>query len=167
MRILLDTLIAVMLVGVLAGFVLYQRNENDVEKDMQTTRAEVHRMQREVALQSSLEKVERNERGYPLTIDPQWFGFALPKNDLLPEGHPWLEIAGPMEKDLDHPPVRVAYDRSLAKFWYNPSTGMVRARIPGNQPDPDLLKMYNAVNDCSLPNLYGREEKTSLPPAKK
>jgi hypothetical protein len=148
-----------MLVGVLAGFVLYQRNENHVEKDMQFTRAEVYRMQREVALQSTLAQVERNERGYPLTINPEWFGYDLPRNPLLPEGHPWLEIAGPAEKDLEHPPVRVAYDRSLAKFWYNPSTGMVRARIPGNQPDPDALRMYNTVNDCSLPNLYTSEER--------
>lgn len=154
MRLLLDTLVALMLAGLLVGVVFHNRTDREVDKSRETTRMELRRFQQQVALQSALAKVERNDRGYPLTIDPEWFQGNLPSNPLLGPEHPWVEIASPEHKDLMHPQERVASGKSVAKFWYNPHAGIVRARVPVGMSDSASLELYNFVNGASLPNLF-------------
>jgi hypothetical protein len=115
---------------------------------------ELRRFQQQIALQYALARVERNERGYPVTVDPEWFQGQLPANPLLGPEHPWVEIASPEQKELLHPQERVASGKTSAKFWYNPHMGIVRARVPGGMSDAASVELYNYVNDTSLPNLF-------------
>jgi hypothetical protein len=154
MRLLLDTLVALMLAAILVGVVFYNRTDQEDTHIRDQTRLELRRFQQQIALQSALAKVERNERGYPLTIDPAWFQGQLPTNPLLGPEHPWVEVASPEQKDLLHPQERVASGKGSAKFWYNPHMGIVRARVPVGMSDAASVELYNFVNDSTLPHLF-------------
>lgn len=154
MRLFMDSVVALMLVALLGGLMWHNRTDQTDTRLRDTSLMEVRRFQQQIALQSTLAKVRCNERGYPETIDPEWFGGSLPQNPLMDLAHPWLEIASPEQKELLHPVLRVATDKKLAKFWYNPWMGVVRARVPMGVSDEDTLDMYNFINDCSLPDLF-------------
>lgn len=154
MRLILDTLVALMLAAILVGVVFHSRTDREIDQTRQTARLELRRFQQQIALQSTLGKVERTERGYPVTIDPEWFQGTLPSNPLLGPEHPWVEVAGPDQMDLAHPTERVASSKSIAKFWYNPHLGVVRARVPVGMSDDASLELYNFVNDANLPDLF-------------
>lgn len=154
MRLLRDTLVALMLVGILAGIVWHNRDDRDRQAMLDVVREDVRRFQQQILLQATLGEVELSERGYPATVDPKWFGGRLPANDLVGPEHPWLEIAGPQQRHLHHPPQLLADEGDLAKFWYNPLNGSLRARVPVGISDAAALKMYNYINDSELPSLF-------------
>ena len=154
MRLLLDTLVALMLAAILVGVVFHTHSDREGDQVRETTRMELRRFQQQIALQSTIGKVERTERGYPISVDPEWFQGKLPTNPLLGPEHPWVEIASPEQKVLLHPQERVASNKGLAKFWYNPSQGVVRARVPVGMSDAASLELYNFVNDTILTDLF-------------
>ncbi len=154
MRLILDSLMAVVLAALLAGILLHQRHEQQVQRDIESLRANVRLIQQQVMLQAALERVPRNEYGFPITIDPQWFGDMVPRNPLLGNDRPWMEVAGADEARLTHPLVRTGDHPSTASFWYNPITGTVRARVPHTVSDARTLELYNFVNGCNLPSLF-------------
>jgi hypothetical protein len=98
------------------------------------------------ALRAALRDVPVSSRGYPLTIDPEWFEGTLPWNDLLGPSQPWLELAHQDQKDLVHPPDPFVIERTQAGFWYNPHTGHVRARVPAQASESASVELYNRVN---------------------
>jgi len=157
MRLLIDSLVAVMLAALLASIILSNRAEVDQAQDIETARLDLHRLQREVYLQAALGHVPLTDNGFPITVDPEWFETGLPKNPLLGPDHPWLEVASASQRDLKHPPDRMAADRSTAKFWYNPQQGIVRARVSSDLSEREALSLYNSVNGCNLPNLFAEE----------
>ena len=154
MRRIIDILFAVVLVGVLAGVALHYKHERRFEQDVMITRSELRRFQAQIMVQSALEKVPLSQRGYPLAIDPQWFGGKLPRNLLLGGGYPWVEIASSHQPDRTHPPRRIATDRKLAQFWYNPNSGVVRARVPDSVSDETALRLYNEINGSAVSRVY-------------
>lgn len=158
MRLLRDTLVALMLVAILAGIVWHNRGDQSRQAMLDGVREDVRRFQQQVLLQATLDEVEQSERGYPATVDPEWFCGDLPSNDLLGPQHPWLEIAGPEQRNLHHPPQLMAGEEHLAKFWYNPLTGSVRARVPVGISDARALEMYNYINDSELPSLFANPD---------
>lgn len=158
MRLILDSLMAVVLAALLAGILLHQRHEQQRQSDLETVRANVRLIQQQIMLQSALERVPRNEYGFPITIDPQWFGDMVPRNPLLGPDHPWMEVAGADEARLTHPVVRTGDHPFTACFWYNPITGTVRARVPHTVSDRRTLELYNFVNGCNLPSLFASGE---------
>jgi hypothetical protein len=117
----------------------------------------VTRLQRELAVRSATKTAALNERGYPTSVDPAWFKDAYPSNLLLPDDHPWLEIAGEDEAELLHPSIRVATSVSTPSLWYNPYLGVIRARVPVAVSDEESLAAYNRVNGSSLPSLFWKE----------
>ena len=153
MRLLVDSLFALMLCAVLAAVVIHTRSQQNVKHALKATRADVQRFQRQVTLQAALGLVEQNEGGFPAKIEPKWFNGHLPRNPLIGPGHPWLEMAGYEQRDLIHPPDRTAFDTHVAQFWYNAHTGQIRARVPPGLGDSDAVEMYNFINDCDLPEL--------------
>ncbi len=161
MRLILDSLMAVVLAALLAGILLHQRHEQQHLRDVETVRANVRLIQQQIMLQAALERVPRNEYGFPITIDPEWFGDMVPRNPLVDVDHPWMEVAGSDEARLAHPAIRTADEASVACFWYNPITGIVRARVPHEVSDEGTLEMYNFVNGCNLPSLFASGEQVS------
>lgn len=159
MRLVIDSLVALMLTALLASIVLSNRGEQDWYQDIEVATVDLHRLQREIYLQAALADVPLSDRGFPITVDPEWFQGSLPRNPLLGPDHPWLEVASAVHQHLMHPPKRMAADRSTAKFWYNPQFGVVRARVSSELSEEEALALYNQVNGCRLPNLFAEESR--------
>jgi hypothetical protein len=157
MRLLRDTLVALMLTAILAGVVWHHRHEGSNERAVEETFVAVRTIQRQVLLQSQLGKVEVDQRGYPTTIDPEWFD-ERPVNALVGSRHPWIEIAPRWQHELSHPPDRAAAGRMHAQFWYNPNKGIVRARVPVDIAESRALRYYNRINQSDLSALFEDRE---------
>ena len=154
MRLMMDTLVALMLIALLGGVMWHNRTGQTETQQRESTRAEVRRFQQQLALQNALATVQFNAHGHPDTIDPQWFMGDLPDNALLSDEHPWVDVAGPDEKDLIHPRQCVATSVDLAKFWYNPHNGIIRARVPVAISDKAAIALYTFINECPVPDLF-------------
>ncbi len=156
MRFVLDTLVALMIVGLAVGAFMHFKSSRGTEQRVQRTRMELRRFDTQLSLKAQLGQVEVSTANYPMTIDPAWFADNLPSNPLLHRGHPLVEIATEQQQDLQHPVERTVSDRdrNLAQFWYNPYRGILRARVPDAGTDAKTLSLYNRVNDCRLPNLF-------------
>lgn len=156
MRILLNILIALTLVGI--GIVVVMNRQVDaIEQDqIKKTKEEVRRFQRQIMLQSAVADIELTSQGFPATIDPQWFEGFLPSNTLLEVGRPWVQIAGWDERASLHPIELAAHDAAAAQFWYSPYKGIVRARVPAYISDERSLRIYNRVNGSGLTDIFSR-----------
>jgi len=154
MRIVIDTLVALMLAGILAGVTLHTRDRQDDEMTAQSLQANVESLNREVQLRAALGQVDLSESGFPKTVDPEWFKEGLPRNPLLDDGRPWMEIAPIEQRDAEHPPDITPTTKLTASFWYNPYQGVVRARVPVGQSDTRTLMLYNFVNGTDLASRF-------------
>lgn len=154
MRIVLDTLVALMVAGILAGVTLHQRDRDSRELQVQQLRRSVERLNREVQLRAALTQSALSEHGFPAAIDPEWFQDTLPRNPLLDDGRPWVEVAPIEQRSVEHPPDIGPANRLSAGFWYNPARGTVRARVPAGLSDRETLELYNRVNGCNLSSRF-------------
>jgi hypothetical protein len=152
MRILIDTLVALMLVGILAGVMMHNRQTKDDRENREIARLEVRRFQQQIHLQNALAGVS-TERDGPVVLDPLWFQGNLPANPLLGADHPWVEVAGPSQQHLQHPYDPATSNPDVASFWYNPYLSLVRARVPVGISDQQTLELYNYVNETQLTTL--------------
>jgi len=118
------------------------------------TEQSVATLQRQVHLQSALHARSSTDRSYPESIDPGWFEKAVPRNALLTDARPWLEIASDSERARTHPQSLIAACEADACFWYNPWNGIVRARVPADLADALALDIYNQVNGAHLTDLF-------------
>lgn len=164
MRLLIDTLVAVMLAGVLAGVVYLQNQDTAAEEMVRETSESLRQIQQQIILQAALEKVALNSAGYPETVEVEWFELTVPQNALLSTDRPWLEVAGVEHRDALNPSRLTASDSSVAAFWYNPYQGIVRARVPAEVTDQTALELYNRVNGTNLTSVFAADfEPGSLP----
>ncbi|MBC7835588.1 MAG: hypothetical protein H7Y88_10890 [Phycisphaerales bacterium] len=164
MRWLLDILAVLTLLGLLAGAVLYQREKLRREAVLERAATDVRRLELEVKFRAVTKAVPLNDAGWPLTIDPAWFGTEAPRNSLLPGERAWMEVAADAQAGLQHPPVRMAVHGDEAAFWYNPRQGVVRARVPSMVSDAQATETYNRVNGTGLRSIFEKEEIESRPP---
>jgi hypothetical protein len=153
MRLIIDTLVALTLVGVLGGIALHSHREKETERRIKLARRELQTIQSQVLLQSALEMVALTRHGYPATIDPAWFGGSVPGNPLLKAGHEFVSVASEAEAGDDHPRDPMATSLEVAQFWYNPYKGVVRARVPDDVSEATALRLYNRVNDSHVTSL--------------
>jgi hypothetical protein len=151
MRLAIDSLIALLLVGVL-GLVLadYRAGAEKLER----TRA-VHlalaRLSEQACGHAAIPRPGASVQDtpvFPPIISPAWFRSDLPLNALAVKA-PWLDVA-PAGDQSDNPPDPVLTSSAQAGFWYNPSRGVVRARVPAQRGGPDTLELYNQINNCAL-----------------
>lgn len=143
-------------VGLLGGLGYYQFDRSRMHTHEAQVSEDVRRFEQMLQLRAATKDVELNGRGWPLTIDPGWFGEAPPRNLLLSPDRPWVEVAQPEEAGLRDPVDRVALDDKLASFWYNPYQGVVRARVPLRINDEQTLALYNRVNATALDSIYSK-----------
>lgn len=158
MRLLIDSLVALMLAGILAGVVIQNRHRDEHMARIQTTRDAIHQIEQHLKVQIALEQVELTDAGWPRTIDPQWFPLQQPRNVLLPDNRAWVEVIGPQDRHLRHPKSITGDNRDLATFWYNPYQGIIRARIPAGLTDVETVALYNQVNGTTLSSIVSEYE---------
>ena len=121
MRLILDTLAALMLIAILGGVMYHNRSTALLDERTERTRLDVVRFQQQIMLQSALTDAGPGEQTHPETIDPAWFDGDLPVNSLLDADRPWVEVAPAKHWDRLHPLNRTATDSSTASFWYKPA----------------------------------------------
>ena len=148
MRLVLDTLVALMLVGVLGGITWQQRAERVRAERIEGVRQAISAIESQSLYHAALGDAEATVHGYAVRIDPAWFS-PRPMNLLL-ETHPrWLDQAAGEERQRFHPAGIVA-EGGWAAFWYNPGRGLVRARVPMQLSHQATVDLYNRVNSSSV-----------------
>jgi hypothetical protein len=153
MRLLVHALVTLMIAALLGGLVYSDRMAQQSRAGRAQTREQLQRFRQQIDLQMTLSATGQRV-SYPASIDPSWFGKDRPANAMLEAGHPWVEVAGPEDADRQHPSNIIAADRTVAAFWYNPTNGVIRARVPMAIRDSQALEAYNEVNDCHLDDLF-------------
>lgn len=154
MRLLIDSLIAIMLAGILAGLVMNHRHESAQLEQVRRVHQSLARLQEQVIYHGALEQADadRSATGFPMQVSPMWFDNELPVNAMVPGRQPWMDLA-PEGDMADHPPDPVVTGPTQASFWYNPNRGIVRARVQPRFSDHETLDLYNRLNGSSLPAL--------------
>ena len=108
---------------------------------------------------------------WPVAVVPAWFTHPIPANPLLsgvdpddPIGdestRPWIDIAPPGDQGV-HPPDPVAIRSEQAQFWYNPNTGVFRARV--SHTELDVITAYNRLNGVELSELHRDSDPQRVP----
>lgn len=149
MRIVIDSLIVLMLVGVVIGALVMHNNSQTSERDVEEVRAALNRLNEQAAYHTAVQSAMAGHDTMLVHMHEEWFGEDLPVNVLLGEGHPWIDLAPPGDLSL-HPPDPVATESSQAGFWYNPTTGTFRARVTPCANEAETLALYNQINDTAL-----------------
>lgn len=143
---------SILLAAAVAWAMLQERTERS---RIEAARQAIRTLERVLTVHGASGTVETSDRGWPLVVNPAWFGTDLPRNPLVTPDHPWLEVATLPQAHLTDPPLRMTIDESVAGFWYNPWQGVVRARVPVGSSDRSALNLYNRANGTSLDNIHG------------
>lgn len=149
MRLVIDSLIALMMVTILGGIVLHHRQQEDLLVKYQTAHHELSHIREMVIYHTALDQDALNEWGYPAVILPVWFAGGVPFNRMVPANHPWMDLAPPGDMN-DQPPDPIATGPQQAGYWYNPSRGIVRARVTQQFTEQATLALYNQINSTML-----------------
>jgi len=150
MRLLIDSMIVVMVLVIIIGVVQYRHQSTRLERDVQAVRRGLEEFDSILEFQGALWQAQEDGSSlYPPQVMPGWFKGAPPRNPLVTGDRPWLDIA-PLEDYHDQPPDALATGPGQAAFWYNPTLGVVRARVPRQDTDRLTLELYNRVNGTAL-----------------
>lgn len=156
-RLIVDSLIAMMLVAILAAVLWHYRSEQRLMKDYHFIHTVLDQLHDQTLYHKALGDVKLNAEGFPTQISPKWFGDQLPVNIMVPLSHPWMDIAPPNDQNTN-PPDAIITSSKQAGLWYNPNNGIFRARVAPQISDEATLKMYNRVNGTALAALPNANE---------
>lgn len=150
MRIVIDIMIGLMVVGVVAGGLYLYNNREQSERDVESVRVALQQLQEQAAYHRTVQSAMADRDVLLVHLHAEWFGEDVPTNLLLTEGRPWIDLAPPGDLG-QHPPDPVVYGETQAGFWYNPTTGIFRARVSPATSEAQTLALYNEVNGSALP----------------
>ena len=142
-----------------ASVVWHGRSEGHEESRIISTHRAVRRVEAEVKYRAVTEQAVLNGYGWPALVSSDWFGAMPPQNHMVPSDRAWLEIASGADASQIHPSLLISTTREIPAFWYNPSNGVVRARVGPMLSDRRSLEIYNAINGCSLKSLFAPLER--------
>ncbi|MCE9589185.1 MAG: hypothetical protein K8S99_01530 [Planctomycetes bacterium] len=152
MRLIVDTLIALMLACMLGAIILHYRHDQRSLIQVQQVHTALAQLQEQALLRGALSESETGEQGFPKVIAVKWFIDGRPLNALAPPTQPWLDVAP--EGDMhDQPPDPIIDGPDQASFWYNPNRGLFRARIPSQFTEQGTIDLYNRVNGTLVSKL--------------
>ncbi len=149
MRLVVDSVIGLMMVGILAGVLLYHRQASSEIDQVRFVHDSLSRLHEAAVLHRVLAGEGDARAAYPRIVRPDWFGDAMPVNLLLDRDRPWIDLAPPGDH-ATHPPDPIADHSTQAGFWYNPNTGIFRARVQRQVTERDTLDLYNRINGSAL-----------------
>jgi len=154
-------------IGLMTGLGSYLAGEYRERQTVRNISADLERFRQVLTFKAASNQAEVNARGWPVTVDPEWFNGDPPRNTMVSSDRPWLEIATRGEAAFMDPPIRMTIDNSIASFWYNPYQGVVRARVPIVISDHKALQLYNSINRTHIDSIYGKDlpvEADATPP---
>lgn len=149
MRILIDSLIALMLVAVVVCVVMLKHDHKQGERRVEQVQSALDRLHEQAAYHNAVQSAMAGHDTLLVHLHASWFGQDLPTNVLLEDEHAWLDLAPPGDLGV-HPPDPVATEPGQAGFWYNPTTGVFRARVVPGASEAETLALYNRVNGTAL-----------------
>lgn len=150
MRIIIDIMIGLMVVSVIAGGVYLYTSRAQEDNQIQTVRTALAQLEQQAAYHQTVQSAMAQRDVLLVHIHEQWFGEDVPANVLLDRDRPWIDLAPPGDLG-EHPPDPVASSESQAGFWYNPTTGVFRARVRPAASEARTLALYNQINGTALP----------------
>lgn len=148
-RIVIDIMIGLMLIGVVAGGVSLYTSRQQVDRDIDTVRQALDRLQQQATYHGTMQSAMADRDVMLVHVHAEWFGEDVPANVLLDADRPWIDLAPPGDLGA-HPPDPVAYTSEQAGFWYNPTIGVFRARVRPASSEAQTLVLYNDVNGTAL-----------------
>lgn len=149
MRLLVDTVIALTLVGVLAAMLLQQRHDQEQLARVAAVQEAIRAIHGQALYRAAIHDSESLSNGYSRFIDTAWFS-PPPANLLLNSGaYRWIDYPDESGRERFNPICIVAHGQRGA-FWYNGYRGIVRARVPMQATDQATVDLYNLVNGTSL-----------------
>lgn len=149
MRILIDSLTGLMLVAVVVCVVVLYRGQQEDQRSVEAVTTALDRLHEQAAYHTAVQSAMQGHDTLLVHVQQGWFGDNLPINTLVGAECPWIDLAPPGDLSI-HPPDPVATDRHQAGFWYNPTTGVFRARVTPLSSEAQTLALYNEVNASSL-----------------
>lgn len=151
MRLVLHSLIALAAVFGLGAMLLHNRAQDTRAADVAFVQESLTRLHERTAYHAALKAAAADDPRNALlvAVEPGWFGQRLPLNVLLDVDHPWIDLAPPGDRS-DHPPDPVIRRGHQAGFWYNPTLGVFRARVPQQATERQTLELYNTLNTAEL-----------------
>lgn len=164
-RLLVNSLMALLLIGVLASVLLYQRERQNNQRRHDTVHLALSRLRDKALLFGALDfdVHDPNGNAYPLEVSPTWFREeGLPMNVMVPGWQPWIDLA-PAGDLSDQPPDPVITRSDQAGFWYNPNNGVFRARVVPQHSDRATLDLYNELNNTSLAAIVEANDEARQP----
>lgn len=142
---LIELVIVVVIIGIIAA-VAVSRSSAFVSSAGIASAAETTRR-----IQTTLDTQYSIDGYYPPTVQPSWFSGGTPVNPLLPSQSQVFDVAG--SGGASDPVVKHTSTPATAMFWYNPTSGAFRSRVPTQGSDAATLALYNKVNGTTLTNL--------------
>lgn len=149
MRIIIDSMIGLMLVGVLVGVLVLNHDRKQGAQDVALVQRALDRLNEQAAYHTAVQSAMAGHDTMLVHVQAGWFGDDPPINAMLEKGHPWIDLAPPGDLGT-HPPDPVVMDKQQAGFWYNPTTGVFRARVLPASNEAKTLALYNQVNGTDL-----------------
>lgn len=149
MRIVIDIMIGLMVVSVIAGGVYLYNSRAQEENKVDAVRTALEQLEQQSDYHHTVQSAMAQRDVLLVHIHEQWFGEDVPTNVLLDGDRPWIDLAPPGDLG-EHPPDPVASSEQQAGFWYNPTTGVFRARVRPAASEAQTLAMYNEVNGTAL-----------------
>ena len=150
MRLTINIMIPVMVLGLVAGVIFYDRSQRQEVNVYRQAQDELTRLRGQATYRGAMREVRVSRAGFPQVVREEWFeGESLPTNVLIPGRQCWLDIAPPGDM-FEHPPDPIAFRSSQGGFWYNPNIGVIRARVPWKNSTKEALAAYNRVNGSDL-----------------
>jgi hypothetical protein len=163
MRWIINILLAVMVLALLGGGGLYLHQHHQHRQTVQSARKALNRLKSVAMYQRVLVGVDSNDTApyhqYPRYLKLTWFENAVPTNPLAND-RPWMDIA-PEDATRAHPPDPVLTTPTQGGFWYNPTNGICRARVPAQTKPDATLALYNQVNNTSLSQLPSQAKRNN------
>lgn len=151
MRLMVDSVIAVMLIGILGGVLWNHRLEQQEIDHVLSVQESMSAIMAQSMLHAASGQAAASPAGYALTVNPEWFERA-PGNMLLLSERviaPWLEPVEHAQQNTFNPR-RIVADERHAAFWYNPFRCLIRARVPMRLSQEETIELYNLVNGTAL-----------------
>ncbi len=148
---LVEILIVVVILGVLAAIVVTSFGGVDLEARSSAAQSDLKHMQTQVMLEA-----QANGGGFPDEISndmlTEWFGRVRPHPFSTGETPLGVETDESGDSSMTHPAEKLIAEDSFG-WWYNPTNGVIRSRVPDQGADEVNLDLYRLVNITSIGNL--------------
>lgn len=150
------TVLILVMVGLLVAIVAVQPRPAAAEDRwaaVPDVQASLERIRQRILLEAAIQRTSQRARGHPDWIEAEWFERPLPMNPWFDGRHPWIEIASEADQGREHPRCIVALEPDDGTFWYDPLSGVVRARVPKGLMDDQAIALYNAANGVEVDSI--------------